>query len=55
MAEGASENRRDIELANDCIDDVDRALNPLGRFWLLRALCEARLLEAGCITASDAV
>jgi hypothetical protein len=35
---GASEDRRDIELANDCIDDVDRALNPLGRFFRHNAM-----------------
>src|SRR5579859_6444255 len=34
VAEGGSEDRRDIELADDCIEDVDRTLNPLGRFTL---------------------
>jgi len=33
MAGRGSEDRRRIELADDCIDDVDRALNPLGRFF----------------------
>jgi hypothetical protein len=32
MAGRESEDRRRIELADDCIDDFDRALNPLGRF-----------------------
>ena len=33
MAGGGSEDRRRIELTDDCTDDVDRALNPLGRFF----------------------
>ena len=33
MAGPWKDDRRSIELADDCIDDVDRALNPLGRFF----------------------
>jgi hypothetical protein len=33
MAERGSEDRRGVEFADDCTDDVDRALIPLGRFF----------------------
>jgi hypothetical protein len=33
MWERESADRRAIELPDDCIDSVDRALNPLGRFF----------------------
>ena len=33
MAGGGSEDRRRIELADNFFDNVDRALNPLGRFF----------------------
>jgi hypothetical protein len=33
MAERGSGDHRDIDITDLCIDDVDRALNPLGRFF----------------------
>jgi len=33
MAGRRSEDRRRIELADECIDYVDHALDPLGRFF----------------------
>jgi hypothetical protein len=38
MWERKSEDRRVIKLADDCIDSVDRALNPLGRFFRQAAM-----------------
>jgi hypothetical protein len=33
-----TEDREPIELEDDCIDDVDRALNPMGRFFRHNAM-----------------
>ena len=32
MTKDRIEDRNPIEIEDDCIDDVDRALNPIGRF-----------------------
>ena len=32
------EDRDRIEIEDDCIDDVDRALNPIGRFYRYNAM-----------------
>ena len=33
MTKDQIEDHEPIEIADDCIDDLDRALNPIGRFY----------------------
>jgi hypothetical protein len=33
MTEGGNEGHEGIELPEDCIDDLDTTLNPIGRFY----------------------
>jgi hypothetical protein len=33
MARDSIEDRERVRLSDDCVDDLDRALNPIGRFF----------------------
>jgi hypothetical protein len=38
MIKDRIEDRKPIEIEDDCIDEVDRALNPIGRFFRHNAM-----------------